>query len=309
MEERKAKRKKILKRIALILAGAFILYALATTIVPVAVLSGIVNSHYSHQDSLEKNGGRFVTTSDGEQIWMRICPAENPKGAVIFISGMRGPAATDYQQHADWMNELGYTAVLMELRGHGLSSGDRIGLGFEETEDVRAVLAEIRKEPELSDVPVILFGVSMGGATVLNALGEIPEIAGAVALSPYASFEDNFELRMKDFFVPPLSRMYVKFLIRSYLGRTYGEETAATVNPRTEIQKANGRPVFLIASENDPKVSAENSRILKELYPEATLWVREGDAHLIVQGNSLKKVRKDEEYRGKIEEWLEKNIP
>lgn len=309
MEERKAKKRKILKRVVLILAGAFVLYALATTFVPVAVLSGIVNRHYDHPDSGEENEGFFVTTSDGEKLWMKICPAEKPRGAVIFLAGMRGPAVTEYQQHADWVNELGYTAALLELRGHGLSSGERIGLGFEEPADIRAALQELRKDPALADVPVFLLGVSMGGATVLNAMGEIPEIAGVIALSPFVSFEEVFEMRMKNYLVPPLSRKYVKFLIGEFLGRTYGEETTERVNPRAEIVKAGGRPVFLIASEQDPKVPSESSRILKDLYPEADLWIRTGNAHLVVLGNDLKNVREDTEYRAKIEEWLEKNTP
>ena len=307
MDERKAKRKKILKRVALILAGALILYALATTFVPVAVLSGIVNRHYDYPDAGEEGTGFFVTTSDGERLWMKICPAEEPRGAVIFLAGMRGPAGTDYQKHADWFNELGYTAVLLELRGHGLSSGERIGLGFEEPEDIRAALAELRKDPAHQDVPVFLLGVSMGGAAVLNALGEIPEIAGVIALSPFVRFEEVFEMRMKGYLVPPLSRKYVKFLVGKFLDGTYGEETTARVNPRAEIVKAAGRPVFLIASERDPKVPAECSRILKDLYPEADLWIREGNAHLVVQGDDLKNVRADAEYCLKIEEWLEKN--
>ena len=306
MEEQKAKRRLILKRILQILAGALILYVLAMTFIPVAVLSGTVNRRYDYRNSGEENEGLFVTTSDGERLWMKICPAEGPKGVVIFLSGLSGPAVTDYQAHADWMNGLGFAAVLLELRGHGLSSGDQIGLGYEETEDVRAALQEIRKDPALSEVPVYLFGVSMGASTALNALGELPEIAGAVALSPYASFEEQFEIRMERALVLPLSRMYVNSLVGAFLDGTYGEEVTATVNPREEIQKAAGRPVLLIASKDDRRVPVENTLYLKELYPEADLWLRGGSAHLVVSGNDLKNVWDDAEYRAKIEEWLEK---
>ncbi len=310
-EDRKTAKKKILRRILLAAAVLAVLYVLANSIVPVAVVSGMVNRRYGHSsdERLEKGQGRFVKTSDGEEIWMRICPAEDPKGAVIFISGLKGPAATDYQAHADWMNGLGYTAVLMELRAHGVSGGDRIGLGYLETEDVRAVLGELRKDPALQKLPVYLLGVSMGGAVALNAFGEFPEIAGVIALSPFASFEDVFEIRMEKAFVPPLTRRYVSFLIRSYLGSAFGEDVSETRNPKDEILKAEGRPVFLIVSRGDRRVPYENALILKEVCPEAELWIREGSDHLVVKGNDLKKVGNDEEYRLKIQEWLEKNAP
>lgn len=308
MEAKKAKRKMILKRIVLILAGALLFYALAMTFVPVAVLSATVNRHYSYQNSGEESEGIYCESIDGERLWMKICPAKEPKGTVIFISGLSGPAVTAFQAHADWMNSLGYAAVLLELRGHGLSGGDQIGLGFTETEDVRAVLQELQKDPSLKEAPVILFGVSMGAVTALNALGEIPEIAGAVALSPYASYEEQFEMRMENALVPPLSRRYVRFLVSEFLDMTYGEEITERVNPRSEILKAAGRPVFLIAAKGDRRVPSENTLILKDLYPEASLWLREGSAHLVVKGNNLKNVSSDTEYRLKIEEWLEKNI-
>ncbi|MBQ7602060.1 MAG: alpha/beta hydrolase [Lachnospiraceae bacterium] len=307
MEEKKAKRKMILKRILMILAGALILYALAMTFVPVAVLSGTVNRRYDYKNQEEEEReGQYVTTSDGERLWMKICPVEEPKGVIIFLSGLSGPAVTEFQAHADWVNELGFAAVLLELRAHGLSGGDQIGLGYKETEDIRASLTEIRKDPVLHSVPVYLFGVSMGASSALVALGELPEIAGVAALSPYASFEEQFEIRMKRALVPPLSRRYVGFLIGTFLNDTYGEEAVLTKNPREEIQKAAGRPVLLIASKGDRKVPCENTLYLRELYPEADLWIREGSAHLVVSGNDLKNLRNDPEYLAKIEEWLEK---
>ena len=306
MEEKKARRKKILKRILMIVAGALILYALAMTFVPVAVVSGTVNRRYDYKDSGEDEEGLFVETSDGERLWMKICPVEEPRGAVIFLSGLTGPAVTEYQAHADWLNGLGFTAVLLELRAHGLSTGDRVGLGYQEPEDVRAALSVLRKDPSLREVPVYLFGVSMGASAALVSMGEIPEIAGAVALSPYASFEEQFEIRMEKAFVLPLSRMYVNELICAFLRTTYGEEAFLTRNPREEILKAAGRPVLLIASGEDRRVPSENSIFLKEQYPEAELWIREGSAHLVVSGNDLKNVWNDGEYRIKIEEWLEK---
>ena len=308
LEERKPVRKKVLKRILLIVAGILVLYVLANTIAPVAVVSGMVNRRYEHkkEDAKEKGAGTFVRTSDGEEIWMKLCPAEAPRGVIIFISGLGGPAATKFQAHADWVNELGYTAVLMELRAHGISSGERIGLGFLETEDVRAVYEALREDPETARLPVYLFGVSMGGATALNAFGEIPEIAGVIALSPYVSFEEVFDIRMKDAFVPPLTRKYVGLLLGAFLDRTYGKELVDTRNPREEIQKASGRPVFLIASKEDPRVPSENALRLQEICPEAEFWMRDGGNHLVVKGNDLMNVPKDAEYRAKIEEWLEK---
>jgi uncharacterized protein len=62
--------------------------------------------------------------------------------------------------------KLGYNILIPDDRGHGLSDGNYIGMGWPDRKDYLLWIdAVIRKTG--SQTPIILYGVSMGGATVL----------------------------------------------------------------------------------------------------------------------------------------------
>jgi pimeloyl-ACP methyl ester carboxylesterase len=93
-------------------------------------------------------------------------PQPQPRGIALMFVGYAGvkegaltPAAKLYQ----W----GYSSLLVDFRGVGGSSRNDQTLGIREAEDVAAAFAYARAEwPEL---PVVLYGVSMGGAAILRA--------------------------------------------------------------------------------------------------------------------------------------------
>lgn len=72
------------------------------------------------------------------------------------------------------MAENGYSSLLIEMRSHGRSEGDKIYIGTREYLDTKAGVEYIKGKPEYGDVPVIVFGVSMGGATAINSTGRSP---------------------------------------------------------------------------------------------------------------------------------------
>ena len=243
-------------------------------------------------------------TSDGEKLWCSEINAEKPKGIIIYLTGIAQPSITYFYGHAAWMQKEGYTSFLLEVRGHGESSGKQIGFGYTEIEDVKTVVNAIKDEAEYEGLPIILQGVSMGGAITLNAFGQIPEISGCIAMSPYASVENEIDLLMKQYHVPEGIRKLEIPVIRQTLKWIYGSEAVENLKPDKQIQNANGRPVYIVSCREDDSVPVENTALLAETYPEAEVWIRNSWEHFVIKQCDFRNVTKDEEYCQKILEWI-----
>ena len=117
-----------------------------------------------------------LKTADGFGIFAyEICP-EQPKGVVICLSGIENPSVTAFYGHAAEFIKAGVATIMPDLRGHGKSDGNRICLAYEETRDVKAVTDYIKSNAKYKDVPVIVMGVSMGGAVAIRYIGENKDI-------------------------------------------------------------------------------------------------------------------------------------
>lgn len=109
---------------------------------------------------------RLVHLPNGEHLEAWYVPQPQPRGIALMFVGYAGvkegaltPAAKLYQ----W----GYSSLLVDFRGAGGSSRNDQTLGLREAEDVAAAFTYARAQwPEL---PVVLYGVSMGGAAALRA--------------------------------------------------------------------------------------------------------------------------------------------
>ena len=64
----------------------------------------------------------------------------------------------------------GYNVLAPDLRGHGQSGGNYIGMGWDDRKDILGWINEIVSQDYQAEI--VLFGISMGGATVMNASGE-----------------------------------------------------------------------------------------------------------------------------------------
>lgn len=95
--------------------------------------------------------------------------------------------------------EKGYNVLAIDQRGRGESEGNYLSMGWREKDDV-VLWAEklVKKDP---DATIVLYGESMGAATVMMASGEkLPSQVKAVVedcgyTSAYAMFKDQLKER------------------------------------------------------------------------------------------------------------------
>ncbi|XDD49143.1 alpha/beta hydrolase [Leptospira sp. WS92.C1] len=133
-------------------------------------------------------------TYDGEEIhFWRIIPKEKPKGIIIQFHG-NGENRTSHFTSLVWMVNHGYELVTLDYRGYFDSTGTP------ERETIhKDAIGFLIKELEYSknrNIPVIVYGQSLGGAIALRALGELKDKSGialVVADGTFANYRTVFK--------------------------------------------------------------------------------------------------------------------
>lgn len=316
--------KTSLKRAArpvLILLLICFLFMLATPLIAMPIFlnkhvdyRGYATEDYPLQDiyfasdyALDENQ-MFLKTQDGLRIWCSEIYIPKPKAVIIYLTGIVQPSITYFYGHAAWMKEQGYATILLEVRGHGQSDGNRISLGYEETKDVRAVVDYIKSEEKYKGVPIVLHGVSMGGAVAVNSFGQIDEIDGLIAMSAYSSFEDTVIDLAEQNGIPSFIGNIEKPFVKLALERIFGKDKVDHLKPVKQIKNAGERPVLLIACTGDTGVPAVSTQRLKEANPKAQMWIRDSWEHFIVKDCDFKNMKEDDEYCKTVLEFLNQVI-
>jgi pimeloyl-ACP methyl ester carboxylesterase len=105
---------------------------------------------------------------------------------------------------APWASVLaqaGYRVVLVDLRGHGESTGDEVSYGKYETADLMRML-DYLKAQGLCDEKVGVLGLSYGATIALHWAAVDPRVQAVVAIAPYNHPEEAAARLAKELKVP-----------------------------------------------------------------------------------------------------------
>jgi len=112
-----------------------------------------------------------------------------PKGTILVLHGiyarslwMMGPAKA--------MAEAGYRAVLVDLRGHGRSTGEHLTFGIQEAKDLSQVIDAL-EDRGLAEGPLGVYGISYGATCSIHLAGYDPRIAAVVAVAPFSTMREE----------------------------------------------------------------------------------------------------------------------
>jgi len=164
----------------------------------------------------------------------------------------------------------GYGVLAWDARAHGTSGGEASTIGFAEVLDIKAALRYALAQPGVEHVGG--WGGSMGGATMIRATVQFPQIEAIFVDSSFASLSDEF-----DFLIPyPVISPLAKVLMQVETGVNIND-----VDPVEDIAKISPRPVFIAQGTGDtaaPPDSAE--RLFEAAGQPRYLWTEKGIAHL-----------------------------
>jgi hypothetical protein len=306
--EKKRKKKVILWSAAIIISSLIALF----TYIPFAAMSPMVDRHVDFDQvwSAAEFGITakpfFVTSEDGLRIAAHEVGTDDPKAVIVCLSGIHNPSVTAFFGHARFFEEHGYATVLLDMRAHGASDGDVICLGYKEYLDTQAVVKWIKAQTAYKDVPIVVFGLSMGGASAINSIGEIAGIDGLISLSAYSSWQDVFYEGMSAQAPVFLAKIVKPFSILAAAIK-FGVN-GWRISPKNEIAKLGERPALLMHSRGDSQVLFANFERLRRSAPgHVETFVRDGDHHFITE--SFTEPEKDVEYSQTLLKFLEKHFP
>src|SRR5881396_3287875 len=112
----------------------------------------------------------------------------SPRGTVLLLHGY-GVAQFAMAPWALRLAQEGWRCVLVDLRGHGKSTGQRVYFGVHEARDLSQLLDALAHDGQLAQ-PVAAIGESYGAALALRWKTVEPRVGRVVAIAPYAELSN-----------------------------------------------------------------------------------------------------------------------
>lgn len=208
-----------------------------------------------------------LDTPDGVRLSAWLARATSSRAAIIIAHGHGGNRHTTLA-YASFLYP-DFTVLMPDLRAHGESEGRLTSVGYHERLDLVASARHLR---ELGYGPIGVLGISMGGATAIQAAAETDEIDAVVSDSSFAAlrYAVREAARLRGYppaVVSPLA--YLSCLTAAW--RLRHPMTAA--DPLGAVRAIAPRPLLLIHGQADDLIRVDNARALYEAAGEPKeLW-------------------------------------
>ena len=129
--------------------------------------------------------GRPVTisSSDGVTIAGEFFEASSRPAPAVLLVHMLSKTRAEWRDLPERIREAGISALAIDLRGHGQSSGSAQDLQAM-VKDVRAAAQWLATRPNVRGDSIAIVGASLGASLALLASVEVPEVRAIAVLSP-----------------------------------------------------------------------------------------------------------------------------
>lgn len=221
----------------------------------------------------------FTVTHHGRSVHGQLFLPDGPgvHPTVLFSHGYNG-CMTDFDGNAAWLCQQGIAAISYTFCGG--STRDESGFPttsmslLTEKEDLLAVLAWARQQPEIDPTRLFLFGGSQGGLVTVLAAPEVQQdVKGLLLLYPALCIPDNWNPRFPTVEDIPDTLTFWDLT----LGRAFFE-ALRTLDPFALLPDIH-LPVLILHGDKDPIVPLHYSQRALQALPRAELTVFPGEGH------------------------------
>ena len=189
----------------------------------------------------------YITSSDNLKLHAYEVKNENKTDKwAIVVHGYtsEGKILSSKAKH---LYNMGYNVLVPDLRSHGTSEGNYIGMGWHDRLDIIDWINYIVKNNPKSEIA--LHGTSMGSATVLMVSGEkLPSnVKAIVADCGYTSVYDEFSYQLKQLFNLPAFPIMNFSDVVTHIRAGYCLNDASAIN---QVKKST-TPILYIHGDKD----------------------------------------------------------
>jgi pimeloyl-ACP methyl ester carboxylesterase len=202
-------------------------------------------------------------------------PTAAPRATVFVLHGIRS-RKEPMRPWAAMLTRAGYRAVLVDLRGHGRSTGDALTYGVLDAADLSQILDALSSHA--APGPVGVMGHSYGAATAIQWAGRDARVAAVVAVAPFANLRDV----VPGYTIVPLSPAFLARVV-DRAGALGGFDPDAA-SPLDAIPKTRA-PVLLVHGRADGLIPPWHSERIHAAAPDRSeLVLVDGAGHDDVTG-------------------------
>ena len=180
--------------------------------------------------------------------WM---PAVNPRATLLFVHGAGSSRVSPFFNTLgfyDSLQKAGVSVFTFDQRNHGNSeyTDGYLRMGATEYRDVLAAREWLKGRTD-DDTPVIICGLSMGGATSIYALATGMQADGLLLFDPMLNTRDSLERGgWVGYGLPPILFRPMAYLAPLFWGLPRGDFDAL------EIAKTLNLPLAIVQNKTDP---------------------------------------------------------
>lgn len=251
---------------------------------PSSTTNPIVMAMRAKQDAaakwLEKQPFQTVhiLSRDGLRLAGHWLPCEAAQRTVLLCHGWKGNWAKEMGIFGPFLQAQNCNLLFIEQRGHGKSEGKYLGFGVLERYDCQSWIQYLQ-EHTASELPIYLFGCSLGATAVLMASGfHLPkQVQGIVADCGFVSPEEQITATLKAWWHLPKEPFLsiADRICRRKAGYSYREYSTL------QAMEHNTKPILFVHGMEDRFVLPENTlKVHRACRTEKELLLVEGARHI-----------------------------
>ncbi len=189
-----------------------------------------------------------------------------PRGTVLVLHGIYTRGLTMLPQ-AKALTRAGYRAVLVDLRGQGRSTGEYLGFGVQEAQDLSQVIDALDRERLIAG-EIGVWGISYGATTAIHLASVDSRVRAVVAIEPFGMLRPAID-HFSHFIAPGIACFVSNQQMRRAVDRA-GEVAGFDPNgsdAADAIQRTDA-PVLLVHGTDDRVVPYWNSVVIGQAAPD-----------------------------------------